>query len=131
MERRLILVQMALSVSIDPLNWSITVFASDRFLVVVGLGLAFFSEFIFLYTSACVMEASLAPCRSNFTGTDRLMGSGSGSCAPSLASLSLSSFPVSPSCPLTHWKVVVAVLCFSVAAAALNRSEEHTSELQS
>ena len=115
----LMFVQMELSVSIDPLYWSIAAFASARFFVVVGHGLAAFCEFIPLYAIAWVMAASLAPCRSNLTGIARSMWSGSGSRAPSLASLSLSSFPSAPLCPFTHWNDVVAVLCFRVATAAL------------
>jgi hypothetical protein len=41
--------------------------------------------------------------------------------APSLASRLLSSFPRTPSCPLTHWKSVVAMRLRSRNAALLKR----------
>ena len=136
----LLFVQMDLSVSLDPLYWSIVAFASDRFFIVVGLGLAAFCEFIPLSTVAWVMAASLAPCKSNLVGAFKFLWSDSGSLAPSFASLSLPPLPldllcplihcrvVSPPslpldllCPLIHCKVVVAVLRFRSAAAALKK----------
>ena len=73
-----------------------------------------------LYARACVSVAILAPCRSNSFGISRSRLSGAGLLAPSLASLSLSSFPF-PSCPLIHWKEVVAMRCFSMCAAFLKK----------
>jgi len=55
----------------------------------------------------------------NSGGIRRSSSSGIGFCAPSLASLSLSSFPWSPLCPLTHLKCVVAVWCLRRKAAFL------------
>ncbi|KAL1937015.1 hypothetical protein VTO73DRAFT_15602 [Trametes versicolor] len=72
------------------------------------------------YARLCVMEASAAPFRI-YLKHGRTIGP---NCmcfsAPSLASLSASSFPWAPECPFTHRNVVTADLALSVAAASRN-----------
>ena len=77
------------------------------------------------YAIAWDIEVSLAPWMLKFRGM--LWSSWSGTClfAPSTASLMLSVWPGVPVFPATHWKVVIADLCFRRKVAFLNMSAFH------
>lgn len=67
------------------------------------------------------MVSSLIPCRLKLGGINRSMLSGWALRAPSAASLSASSFPLFPVCPLTHVKVVGAERFLSWYAVVCRR----------
>jgi hypothetical protein len=99
-------------VSFVLLKANMALFVKSRFLLVVGRSLGVIPLCIPLYAIACVIVAILAPWRLNSAGTFSESISGSCFLAPCFANKLLSSFPLSPLCPLVHWKVVGAVRLF-------------------
>ena len=94
--------QIVLFVSSFPVYLAIASRVSSKLFAVAGLVYGPLFSSMPLYAVACVSVANLAPCRSNSFGISRFSSSGATLFAPSLANLSLSSFPSMPLCPFTH-----------------------------
>lgn len=111
---------IAAFVSILPVNRSMALWVSCRFISVEFLGSTSFLSRIPLYAFTCVSVDSFAPCMSNSIGMSSSSASISCLFTPCLAKQSLSSFPMVPLCPFVYWKVILADWCLSVWAAFLN-----------
>src|ERR1700722_8386317 len=85
-----------------PFSSSIAYLVLSSCMIVFSLCLFGISCLIPLYRVAWDIVCSLAPVRLKFSGRNRSRSTSSGRVAPSAASLSASSLPSSPLCPLTH-----------------------------